>query len=265
MAPSVKPLGTATRTPSGVQKLAVKKKVVTKLKPAPEIRPSGVSGLLARQRTIAGARLKFSPSIATVATFGQLLKSRQQARTNQLDNQINKTKQKIVQVARQNITTSQKLQLRQKLNTELKQKLKSKSNLRTITQPKPRTPRIPPPILLFGKDGKIIRGPLAPKPQQGFNVFVKGQGKKKFIKANKVPVTRLKARDLGGFLIDHSLAATFRINKTSKNAQKPKLRIPTRYFSRNFPKFRAFKKRRGKKIVTPTQFIEVIVLKPHRL
>lgn len=246
------------KTLGGTQRLVTKPVKVTKLKTTPElIRPSGVSGLLARQRKIGAGRLRFSPSIATAGTVSTLLRSKQQSKLSNADKVINRLRDRIVQVQGSKITTTQKIELRQKLNQQLRTSLISR--IRITALPKPRTARriilIPP---LFGgkKPVKFKKGPLAPKDVPGFNVLAKPKGKKKFMRINKVPITKAKALNLGGFITDHSLGATFKISKTNKVAQKPKLRVPTRYFSRNDPKFRTFKKRKGKKIQLSSTFIE---------
>jgi len=120
----------------------------------------------------------------------------------------------------------------------------------------PRPPFTPPPPLIPGleKFGARVKPIGIPKKQFGYNVFAKQRGK--FIRLNKVPLTKEKALDLGSFVADKSLSAAFKINKTKKIAQKPVRKVPIKYFNRNVEKFRSFKIRRKKEIGLTNIFIE---------
>ncbi len=119
----------------------------------------------------------------------------------------------------------------------------------------PVPPTRPPAKILRRFGASRLRPMGAPsKKQQGYDVFVRQ--KKKFLKANKVPITKLNAFDLGSFVTDRSLAATFKVQKAKGIAQKPKTQIPLLYFSRNQDKFRTFRKVKGTKIPITNTFIE---------
>ena len=95
-----------------------------------------------------------------------------------------------------------------------------------------------------------------PISKQGYNVFGKPIKQKKFRRLNKVPLTKAKAKDLGAWLTDHSLARTFKLKQTNKEAQKPKLKVPASYFSKTKHKFRDFRKVKGEKIPLKNKWIE---------
>jgi len=111
---------------------------------------------------------------------------------------------------------------------------------------------VPPRFLHFGARVRPIGASIREEP--GWNTFVKQRGK--FIKANVVPIKRRQARDLGTFVIDRSLSATFKIKPAKSPAQNPRTVIPNRYFDRNIQKLRPYKIKKGQKILTVDQFIE---------
>ena len=96
--------------------------------------------------------------------------------------------------------------------------------------------------------------PFLPEPEerkQGYSVFVKS--KKKFIKANKVPLRRENALSLGADIVDNSTSRTFKVKKSGK---VKKLKRIDPFFSKNRFKFREFKQRGGERARTPDRFIE---------
>ncbi|KKN67048.1 hypothetical protein LCGC14_0466020 [marine sediment metagenome] len=105
--------------------------------------------------------------------------------------------------------------------------------------PKPFKPfaLLKPPVK---KKGIFIKVALS---KGGFNAFVKSKGK--FKKVNINPLTKKKAHDLGSWLTDRSIARTWKIKRIPFKAQKPILKVPANYFTKNIRKFRG-KKFKGK-------------------
>ncbi len=189
-------------------------------------------------------------------------------RRSQLTTQIERQKNRLSAAIAQGQSTQQIQQERQRL-TQLQQQ-------RTIQLQVPSLAlrEATKTISSFGRSVTVRRGFVFPpfafskkrlKAQKlakrirafkGFNVFGKGVKTKKFFKLNRVPLTRKKARDLGGFLIDHSLARTFKLRGTIKKAQKPILKVPANYFAKNKKKFRNFRIVKGERIPTPFKWIE---------
>jgi hypothetical protein len=120
------------------------------------------------------------------------------------------------------------------------------------------SPLFKPPIVKKRKPKRIVekKKPIIPPSKIGYNVLGKPLKKKRFVKLNQVPLTKAKARDLGAFLADRSLARTFKLKQTGKVAKKPKLKIPASYYSRTRKKFRDFRRVKGKKIKLRNKFIE---------
>ena len=83
---------------------------------------------------------------------------------------------------------------------------------------------------------KLI-SPRVPISRTGYNVFIKSRGKFKRVNIN--PLRKSRALDLGSFVTDQSLAATFKISKTNVKAKPPKIKFPKGYFLRTNKKFRA--------------------------
>lgn len=130
-------------------------------------------------------------------------------------------------------------------------------------RPGPRTPRGPrPPIKPGPKPPIIARPPRSKKKRKvsrkkktrGHNVFVKpiktlaGKKAKRFVRVNKSPLTKSKAKDVRNFVVDRSLGRTGEIRPTSKKAKKSSLRIPRGFASKSRSKFRKVRKFKGKKI-----------------
>lgn len=93
----------------------------------------------------------------------------------------------------------------------------------------------PSPTELLKKKKKLFAPPV-PISRIGYNVFVKSRGK--FKKVNIRPIRKRKALDLGAFVTDQSLAATYKISKTNMKANPPKIKFPKGYFLRTNKKFR---------------------------
>ncbi len=139
---------------------------------------------------------------------------------------------------------------------QLKLKQRATTQQRGFQTPKIKFPLKPKPLPTDLKDFGSRVTPIGtpPKNTPGYNAFVKQR--KKFIKVNQVPITKNKARDLASFVTDRSLAATWKIKKSKKFAQKPVKIIPPRYFDRNKDKFRSFKRKKGIRIPITNSAIE---------
>ena len=103
--------------------------------------------------------------------------------------------------------------------------------------------KLPIPFGFTKTKGIGVRKIEAPSKRKGYNVLIKQKGK--FFKANKVPLTRNRARDLATFVTDKSLSARWKIKKAGKSAKKPIIIIPRNYAARTSNKFRPFKKIKG--------------------
>jgi hypothetical protein len=123
------------------------------------------------------------------------------------------------------------------------------SPFRPISRPEPPRLRLPRPIIGWPRLPKPkikveIRRKLIKRRvrvQPGYNVYGKPIKQKTYRKLNKVPLTQTKARDLGAYIADHSLSASFKLKPSSKKAQTPKTRIPIGYYSRTKRKFRDYR------------------------
>jgi len=70
------------------------------------------------------------------------------------------------------------------------------------------------------------------------------------------PLTKTKARDLGAYITDTTLGATYKIKKTTKDAQKPRLKVPKGYAIKTKHKFRDYKIVKGKRKQMENTWIE---------
>jgi len=143
-----------------------------------------------------------------------------------------------------------KIELASKLiqQQKLQQKQRQKQLSRVIQRPRKEVNKPKTKIGTFDdldSFGSKVRPIGTPINQKGYDVYVKQ--KKKFLKINKVPITKEKAKDLGSYITDKSLSATWKIKQTKVKARKPAERIPLNYYNSNKYKFRG-KIVRGKKI-----------------
>jgi len=136
----------------------------------------------------------------------------------------------------------------------------------TIYQPVKTTPYVPsyrPPI----SPPKKITYPTGflflletpkkkPKRKGAFNVLGKPLKQKNYVKLNKVPLTEGRARDVGSYLADTSLARTFKIQPTKGKPKQTKLDVPLGYFNAVKYKLRDHKIRKGKQIPMKDKWIE---------
>lgn len=103
-------------------------------------------------------------------------------------------------------------------------------------------PRIP------GFNGKM---PI--KKQEPHDLFIKRGKKFKKVSNN---ITKEQALNLGGYLVDNSLSAQFKIKKSKGKIKKPKHKIPENYWSSSSTKFRPYKVKKGVKKPLVNQYIE---------
>ncbi len=105
---------------------------------------------------------------------------------------------------------------------------------------KPPKKRKKPPLTpeFFGiKPPEIIKL-LAKKSKPGYNAFAKAKKSKKFIKLNKVPITKKQALSLSAYGVDRSITGTGKIKAVNKPAQRPRVIFPTNYFRQTSRKWR---------------------------
>lgn len=181
-------------------------------------------------------------------------------------NQLQRSKQELQQISKieqsplteSRITQLQKNIQLQKFKLAQFQRLRQLQRTTTPTKPvtpiTPLTPLIPliPPSKKAAGKKKLLVKPFQPKGK-GYNVVVKSKGR--FMRVNIKPITKNKARDLGAFVSDQSLGATFKIIKTRRQAKVPKITIPRDYFGITRKKFRSPIKK-GKKVPVKNLFIE---------
>ncbi len=222
--------------------------------PLEEISTRFPPGILAPGIALALARplRAFTPSRTApriTTTFGERLN------TKTLTSQISSLKNKLSEVQktriqlRQSPSTSQFTQSRlknvQETIIKLRLRLRQIIRLRNFTRGSTtRTVKITgggAKVILFPslKELKVKRkliSPRIPVSRTGYNTFVKSRGK--FKRVNIHPLRKSKALDLGSFVTDQSLAATFKISKTNVKAKPPKIKFPRGYFLRTNKKFR---------------------------
>ena len=166
-----------------------------------------------------------------------------------------KQPQALIQQQRQKISQLQKQRLEQiqKQRTTLKtvqvsklktfqqqtQKQRLKKGTLQILDPFRKKSRGILPLPFGGKPKKRKKKLKIPPVKIGYNILIKKKGK--FKRMNVVPLTKSKARDLGAFLTDKSVARTFKIKQSDSIAKKPKLKVPSSYFKRHQKKFRGRK------------------------
>lgn len=113
-----------------------------------------------------------------------------------------------------------------------------------------------PPARPFVKAGGKRRIRKKKRPARSFNVWVKPRGKRKFIKANTQPVSKTRAKDLGSYLIDQSLARTYKLRPNTKKPSKLGKIVPPGYSRKTRKKFRTFRQRKGIRKRLKNTFIE---------
>ncbi len=177
-------------------------------------------GLLPTQKTLLSLRTKINQLERTRQELRQIPKTQQTQFTSLRLANIQKT----AQILRLRLTQIQKLV-----------QLKKLKPITPIKPPKTLPIIIIPPLSKGAKRLKKSTSPFQPKGK-GYNVFVKSKGK--FMRVNVRAITKNKARDLGAFVIDQSLGATFKIRRTNMKAKKPKIILPRDYFGLTKNKYR---------------------------
>jgi len=188
-------------------------------------------------------------------------------KTKQKQITLQKTRQK--QLMLQRTIPKTKAQQRQVSALAFKQAplLKQKAKFGRPTAPirsklfKKIKPRVIVPLLPSTrlKRRQRLKKSLAPISRAGYNTFVRSRGK--FFKANINPLSKKHSKSLGSWLVDRSLSAQFKIKKTSKKAQRPKLIFPLNYGQAVRRKFRG-KIIKGKEQPIKNKYFE---RKRHRL
>ncbi len=117
-------------------------------------------------------------------------------------------------------------------------------------------PKVPLPFGFLGKPKTKRRlVPILVAKRGYFAEFKPARGKK-FVRINKVPTTKERARDAMAWLVDRTLSAKGRIIKAKRPARRLQLNIPKGYFGATQNKFRQFKIQQGKIIPTPNTWVE---------
>lgn len=228
------PIQEVTRTRSSPASLesAIALAVAKPLKPSPPlitiIRPRSASGQVINTKGLTvqinslQTRLKQTQTLRT--NLSQVT-SPSESTQNRLTNL-----QKTIQIQKLRLTQLQKLKLTPRQTTPTQ-----RVSITPVT-PKILITPIIPIIADSGKKKKLLVQPFKPKGK-GYNVFVKSKGK--FKKVNIKPIRKSRALDLGSFVTDQSLAATYKISRTNIKAKPPKVKFPKGYFGRTNKKFRA--------------------------
>jgi hypothetical protein len=235
----------------------------------PKLSPRGKRAILNR----VGGKVVKNKVVVGVTTTRVGLKAIQKARVKLTSKQISNQRQKLNTLLAQESRLMQRIRLATTpaQKTALKQRLILKTKAISRAQQKARglgliirtTKKGRFIGLLKRKEKKIIKLKKKKKVEKGFNVFArplkkrKKQKRPKLLKINKKPLRKSRARDLGSFAVDKSLARTF---KTKRSKKKPTGRlpkgVPRGYFSRNRKKFRDFRIVKGKRKPLKNIFIE---------
>ena len=122
--------------------------------------------------------------------------------------------------------------------------------------PKKPPKRVPTkPIIKKPKPGKKRRKEPKKPEKMVYNVY--GKYKNKYIKLNKLPLTKTDALSRGAYAIDHSTARTFKIVPVSKAKKVGRITKGEKgYFSKTKRKYRTVRISRGKRIVLKNKYIE---------
>ncbi len=182
----------------------------------------------------------------------QISKDQQKVRSRLA--QVSKTRQKVKQKVKQKTLQqqSQKLRVRLKTLTQQKQVL---TNIKFTPKFIPTPTQLRLLAIALPRKKKAKKPKKKPEAFQGFNVFGKQKGK--FIKLNKVPLSKTQALDRGAFSIDQSTANTFKVEGVRKVKKLGKLTKGEKgYFTRTKKKYRPFKIRKGRRITLVDKRIE---------
>jgi len=135
-----------------------------------------------------------------------------------------------------------------------------KKIIRGAPSPRPRVkPPVRPPVIIRKLKRKIRKPKLKAR---SYHIYVrplkkrKGQRKPKLIRVTRKPVKKSRARDIGSFLVDRSIARTYKVVGSKGKPKKTKLKVPYGYASKTKHKFRSYKIVKGKRISLRNKFIE---------
>ena len=145
----------------------------------------------------------------------------------------------------------QKLAQAKKLTLRERQAIRQiqRVSLKAISKPAVTKKRL---LIVKRKKGKK---PVKKEARRGYNVFGKSKGK--FIRLNRIPLSKAQARDRGSFAIDKSTSATFKIVAVGKRKKIGKVgKGEVGHFARTRKKFRKVKFKRKRKIAIRNKFIE---------
>lgn len=130
-------------------------------------------------------------------------------------------------------------------------------------RPPIRPPRVPgktippskPPVKKIRFSRSQLKRYKKQKIQPSFNVF--GKSGKKFVRLNKLPLTKLDALSRGSFAIDRTTSAQFKIVPARKVKKLGKLRSEEKnYFARSGYKLREFRIKKGRAFKIKPKYIE---------
>ncbi|KKM96638.1 hypothetical protein LCGC14_1176130, partial [marine sediment metagenome] len=191
-------------------------------------------------RTAPRVTTTFGERLNTKTLTAQILSLKNQTR------QLERMRTQLKQVTSPSQFTQSRLKNVQDTIVKLRLSLRQFQRLRNFTRQVPtRTVKITGgggKVILFPSASEVkvkrkLVSPILPISRTGYNVFVKSRGKFKRVNIN--PLRKSRALDLGSFVTDQSLAATFKISKTNVKAKPPKIKFPKGYFLRTNKKFRA--------------------------
>ena len=92
---------------------------------------------------------------------------------------------------------------------------------------------------------------------QAYNVYARPLKKKgakkrpKLVKVNKVPLNKIRAKNLRNYIADTSLSRTASIRKTKGKPQASRLKVPKSYSKKTSKKFRRHRTTKGKRKPLP--------------
>ncbi len=222
------------------------------VKPVPVLKPKlklkvrpAIAPLKAKQ--IIKARAKQSVLATQLSKQGQSMKQR----IRQLEKARQKAKTKLAQRSLQR--QRQKLKLRLQTLTIQKGKLVG-INIRPGFIPTPAQMRILG--LVIPKPRKKPKVPKKkPEVFQGYNVYGKYKGK--FMRLNKIPLSKKDALHRGAFAIDKSTANTFKIKGVRKVKKLGKLTKGEKgHFPKTRKKYRSYRIQKGRRITLKDKYIE---------
>ena len=244
---------------------------LTIAKAKPIIKPvitTRIKAVVSKQKQIGIIQKKIGTKQTTLTKQSRRISQRQRGllkqkpRTGQRQRLLTKQKQglrqkqKLLTKQRQALKQRQRLLIKQRQGLRQKHKLLTKQAVTRIRVPiKVIVPRAKIPIGLIKKKKRKKKKEKKIRIKQAYDIFGKHKGK--FIRLNRVPLSKARALDRGAFAIDKSTGATFKIKGVGAIKKLGKLTKGERgYFSRTRKKYRAFRIQKGKRITLKNKFIE---------